>query len=250
MKLKQILFNLFFALVLAQQAIGANNSLYVFYPTDIRPIKMQKHILRYCPEINITVFGKIIDFEEQTQHIPPDAILSYAPVIKKNKQYTSLIKGFKGGRSEEDFVLVAIDKAVSMSQISSIKIGVLDILGRKSMKSFVNKKLGRKVKIARVTKTEDILNLLSFGLVDAVLISQHRYDKLQTQSKLKLVATQLNIQMDLAILAVKDDNSKKLFLRCFNRLGKKTNDLLGVDHWVLINQQSYILSKGGLWVLK
>ncbi|MFK5986985.1 MAG: hypothetical protein QM479_16375 [Pseudomonadota bacterium] len=250
MRVKLILFSLFFTLIFAQQNLWANNSLYVFYPTDIRPIKMEKHILRYCPEINITVFGKIIDFQEYTQKIPPDAILSYAPVIKKNKQYASLIKGFKKGRSDEDYVLVAIGKAIQIEQLPSIKIGVLDILGRKAMKAFVNNKLGTKVRIARVTKTEDILNLLTFGLVDAILISQQRYKKLLSQSKLKLVATELDIQMDLAILAVKNIESKELFLKCFNRLGEKTNELLGVDHWVKINQQGYLYIGVELWALK
>ncbi|MFK5893334.1 MAG: hypothetical protein QM504_08960 [Pseudomonadota bacterium] len=229
---------------------STNNLLYVFYPTDIRPKKMERHISRYCPEINITVFAKIKDFEEQTRRIPPEAILSYAPVIKKNQQYTSLVQGFKQGRSYEDYVLVSIEEKVDISQLASIKIGVLDILGRNPMKLFISKTLRTNVKIARVTKTEDILNLLIFGLVDALFVSQQRYEKFHSQSLLPLVATKLDLKMDLAVLAVKSDKSKELFLNCFNRLGKQTNSLLGVDQWALINEQTNRISGRWLWALK
>jgi len=254
--IKTIFFSIFFILLFALPIAEANNSLYVFYPTDIRPNKMEKHIGQHCPEIKSTVFGKIKDFEEQTERVPPDAILSYAPVIKKNQQYSSVVHGLKQGRSDENYVLVSIKKPVDINNLSSLKIGVLDILGRKAMKSFVNKTLGTRVKITRVTKTEDILNLLTFDLVDALFVSQQRYNKFLTQSQLNLVATKLDISIDLAILAVKNDNSKELFLNCFNRLGKKTNTLLGVDQWALIQDQSnHILNKNiflweELWALR
>lgn len=211
---------------------------------------MEKHISRHCPEIDTTVFAKIKDFEELIQRIPPDAILSYAPVVNNKIQYSSLIQGYKQGQPDENYVLVSLDKAVDINQLSSLKIGVLDILGRKAMKSFINKKLGAKVKIARVTKTEDILNLLTFGLVDAIFVSQQRYNKFHIHSQLPLVATQLNLKMDLAVLAVKNHESKELFLNCFNRLSKQTNTLLGVDQWAFINEQSSAILREWLWALK
>jgi len=117
------------------------------------------------------------------------------------------------------------------------------------MKSFMNKTLGTKVKISRVTKTEDILNLLTFGLVDALFVSQQRYNKFLTQSQLNLVATKLDIKIDLAILAIKNDGSKELFTNCFKRLGKQTNTLLGVDQWALIPGKNNQLRED-LWTIK
>ena len=237
-------------LLSGMQTVLANNSLYVFYPTDIRPSKMAKHISEYCPEIDTTVFGKIKDFKEQIHSSPPDAILSYAPVVEKNQQYSSLVQGYKQGLSNENYVLVSIKKPVNIEQLSSIKFGVLDILGRKAMNSFMTKKLGSKVKISRVTKTEDILNLLSFGLVDAIFISQQRYNKFRIQSQLPLVATSLNYKMDLAVLAVKNGSSKGIYSNCVNQLGRQTNALLGVDQWALLEVQHNIIFGGALWAIK
>ena len=121
---------------------------------------------------------------------------------------------------------------------------------RKLMKSFVSEILGTKVKIVRVTKTEDILSLLAFGLADAIFISKQSYDKLLTQSHLKLVATKLDIKMELAILAVKESESKQVFLSCFNRLDRHTNELLGVDKWAQINKQTGAILRGWEWALK
>jgi len=232
------------------QTALASNRLYVFYPTDIRPNKMEKHISEHCPEITTTVFGKIKDFKEQILRFPPDAILSYAPVIKNNQQYSSFVKGFKHGLSNENYVLVSMNDPVNTSQLASIKVGVLDILGRKAMKSFMNKTLGTKVKITRVAKTEDILNLLSFGLVDAVFISEQRYKNILTQSKLPLVASQFDFKMDLAVLAIKNGRPKGPYANCVNQLGKKTNALLGVDQWALVEIQQNIIFGRALWALK
>jgi hypothetical protein len=232
------------------QVVLANNSLYVFYPTDIRPNKMAKYITEYCPEINTTVFGRIKDFKEQIHRSPPDAILSYAPVIEKNLQYSSFVQGVKQGQSNEDYVLVSIKKPVALDQLPFIKIGVLDILGRKAMKSFMNKTLGTKVKISRVTKTEDILNLLSFGLVDAIFISQQRYNKFRLQSQLPLVATSLHFKMGLAVLAIKNGISKGIYANCVNQLDKQTNALLGVDQWDVLEVQHNIIVGEALWAIQ
>lgn len=208
--------------------------LYVFYPTDIRPKKMEKHISKHCPEIKTTVFGKIKDFEEQTRRAPPDAILSYVPVISKSKHFTnSHILGVKNGSVKEKYVLVSMDKAIEQASLGTQKIGVLDFLGRRPMKAFVNKTLGAKVKLSRVTKTEDILNLLTFGFVNAIFVSQQRYEKYLKESKLPLVATDFNIHLDLIALAVRQSESKEEFLSCVNRLDSNTNALLGVDQWQL-----------------
>jgi hypothetical protein len=229
---KKIILSLLCVFLFAGQA-AANNLLYVFYPTDIRPKKMEKHITRHCPEVNITVFGKIKDFEEQIQRVPPDAILSLPPVIKKNPNFSSHIEGLKEGQRQESYILVSMNKAVDLNDLGSIKIGVLDILGRKPMKVFVSETLGTKVKIVRVTKTEDILNLLTFDLANALFVSQQSYEKFRVQSQLPLISTKLDIKMDLITMAVKENDTKQVFLKCFKRLDQQTNALLGVDQWQL-----------------
>ena len=224
---------MFCVFLFSGQAGAADNLLYIFYPTDIRPKKMEKHITRHCPEINIIVFGKIKDFEEQTQRVPPDAILSLPPVIKKSPNFSSHIEGLKDGQRKESYVLVSMNKAVDLSELGSIKIGVLDILGRKPMRVFISETLGTKVKIVRVTKTEDILNLLTFGLASAIFVSQASYEKFRIESQLPLVSTKLGIKMDLITMAVKENETRQVFFNCFKRLDQQTNALLGVDQWQL-----------------
>jgi len=231
--IRTIIISLFFVLLSAQQAVMANR-MYVFYPTDIRPKKMEKHISKHCPEIKTIVFGKVKDFEEQTHRAPPDAILSFTPVINKNKHFSNpYIQGIRNELTHEKFVLVSMNKAIEVGNLNSQKIGVLDILGRRPMTDFIRKMLGAKVKLSRVTKTEDILNLLTFGFVDAIFVSQYRYEKYSRESQLPLVATDLNIKMDLVALAVNNEASKNLFFKCVNRLDSDTNALLGVDKWQL-----------------
>jgi|GEM_PF-3179850 len=210
------------------------NRLYVFYPTDIRPKKMEKHISKHCPDIKTTVFAKYKDFNEQSRLAPPDAILSFSKVIQKSKKFSNPhIQGFRNGVSQEKYLLVSVNEPVDMKNLEGKQIGAIDMFGRRSMKEYFFQTLGAKVKVARVTKTEDILNLLTFKLASAIFISEKKYQLFKKKSKQTLIATDLDINMDLVSLAVADENSKQQYFECVKHLDDQTNALLGVDSWQL-----------------
>jgi len=205
-------------------------NLYVFYPSDIRPKALQDKINQRCPNVNTVAFGRVVDFYRQIEHVPPNAIVSLKPVVHRQKSYTESLKGNKNGRYVEEYLLVSINKPVDLKQIENLKIGVLDILGRKPMKRFMNDLFKRKLKIKRVVKTEDFLPLLTFGLADAIFVSKTTFKKLQNKSKQILVPTKIGISIGLAVTGIHPQDNNDI-AQCIKGLDNNTNTLLGIDGW-------------------
>ncbi|MCW8929966.1 MAG: hypothetical protein OQL19_07000 [Gammaproteobacteria bacterium] len=218
--------------VVSLPIVSAAN-LYVFYPTDIRPKSLQGKINALCPDINTVAFGRVVDFYRQIDQLPPNAILSLNPVVTRKQENNTSIKGSKDGLYEEEYLLISLDKPIDLADISKIKIGVLDILGRKPMKRFMKDLFDSNVQIKRVIKTEDFLPLLTFQLADAIFVSQTTYKKLQKKSKQKLIATKTGIYIGLAITDVYQQSNNEI-TQCIQKFDDQTNALLGVDNWELI----------------
>tara|TARA_R110001592_G_scaffold238227_2_gene497736 strand:- start:24538 stop:25221 length:684 start_codon:yes stop_codon:yes gene_type:complete len=213
----------------------AESSLYVYVPTDIRANVLQEQLSNICPELKVLVFGRGQDFRKEVDKTQPEAIISLLTVITRTQSYTTIARGLIGGLPEEDYVLVSLDKPVDVAQIDQFKIGVLDVLGRKPMTAFVSDLFKKKVKIKRVTKQEDLLPLLSFGAVEAILIPQSLYENISSKSNLNLVPTSVNIKLGLASAALGPKGEvRKQFAECVSKFDNNLNSILGVDQWKLL----------------
>ena len=209
----------------------AAESLYVFIPTEVRANKLQQKIGSYCSGVDVTVFGRAKDFHNKVKAVPPTAILSLLPVVKHTSLFNTAIMGLRDGLSSEGYVLVSVNKPIRVDNLNNKKIGVVDLLGRKPMRSYIEQLLNAQVKLKRVTKVEDLLPLITFESVDALFTSRSIYNKLQSKSKLKLVATPLDIKIGLASAALSDDIIRDRLKECVFAFDKNLNSTLGVDQW-------------------
>jgi hypothetical protein len=207
------------------------DSLYVFVPTEVRANKLQQKIGSYCSGVDVTVFGRAKDFHNKVKAVPPTAILSLLPVIEHTLLFNAAIMGLRNGVNSEGYVLVSIDKTLGLDSLHNKKIGVVDLLGRKPMRVFIEQLLKTKIKLKRVTKVEDLLPLITFESVDAIFISESTFKQLKLKSKLNLVATPLNINIGLASAALSDAIIKDQLKDCLFAFDKKLNSTLGVDQW-------------------
>ncbi len=222
--IKIIVFSMVFSLPLAAE------SLYVFVPTEVRANVMQDKIGSFCSGIEVTVFGRAKDFHTQVETTPPNAILSLKPVIDASPTYKISTKGSKAGSETEDYVLVSVDKALTVAEVSGKKIGVVDILGRKPMDDFIENIFKTEVKLKRVTKVEDLLPLITFGSVDGIFIAESLFNQLKSKSNLNLIGTKLNLKIGLVSAAVSATTDKKL-TACIAKFDSELNTTLGVDKW-------------------
>ena len=218
-------------LYMLYQTAAVATELYVFLPSNLRASAVQSSLNNACKEVNFTVFGRVKDFSKQIKKNPPDAILSLTPVLNEKKEFNLLMQGTKKGNTAEEYVLVSVDNNVDVANIGKMKLGVVDILGRKPMKKYVSTLFGTKVKISRVTKQEDLLPLLTFKSVDAIFISQSVLTDLKQKTQLNLVVTPTKIQVGLAGTGTKNESAKQELQGCITNLAADINSMLGVESW-------------------
>ena len=221
---KLIVFSMIFSLPLAAE------TLYVFVPTEERANVMQDKIGSFCKSVEVTVFGRAKDFHKKVESDSPNAILSLMPVINHSAGYKPALNGSKNGSETEDYVLVSVDKGIDIAAVAGKKIGVVDLLGRKPMSTFITELFKAKVKLKRVTKVEDLLPLITFGSVEGIFIAESLYTQLKSKSNLNLVATKLNMKIGLVSAAINSSTDKKV-TECIAAFDSELNTTLGVDKW-------------------
>ncbi len=212
--------------------VGYSETLYVFYPSTISSQVMEKKLGEACRGVQITVFGRYKDFEAKVGMDSPDAILTKEPVISHAGGYSIQKKGTRKGSADEFYVLLSADKKVDPANIANKPIGIFDILGRKGMKKFISRYFSPPPRLKRVSKMEDMLQLLTFNMAEAVLIPEIYVKYFKEISKLKFVVTPVQkMRIGIIALGVKQGRSAPLTLKGFTRMDSKTKALLEVDNW-------------------
>ena len=206
--------------------------LYVFYPSVVRTQIMQKKLSRALPGIDVRVFGRYRDFKAKTKADSPDAILSKAPVIKQVGGYLIKRQGLRDYDTNESYVLLSAGKQVNPANMGRTTIGMFDILGRRGMKKFLGHYFRPKPRIKRVSKMEDLLQLLTFNMVDAILIPEIYVAYFEDISKLYFVKTPVpQMRVSIVALAVKKRKSATHILRSLTSMNYNLKTLLEIDRW-------------------
>ncbi len=225
--------NLFLAILsLLLSSMSLSNSLYIFVPSETRATVVEEYIKTSCNNLEVTAFGRAKDFSTQVEAQPPTAVLTLLPIIERNNQFETVLKGVKDGVTEEDYVIVSVDDPIDLNDLAGVKVGVVDLLGRKPMTEFVGQLLQSDVRLKRVSKIEDLLPLLSFGTADSLFISESVYESIKTKTQVNLVATRVNIKIGLVSAAVGGGSGKDEVASCIRNFGGEINKILGVDSWL------------------
>jgi len=200
--------------------------LFVFVPSDMAIFAFQKLMSSALPDADIVAFGRYRDFESSLAD-RPDAVLTLQPVIEA-KQLKAAVTGSMAGSMIEPCALVAVGKAVEAQSLDSV--GIVDILGHKGMKDLVSRIVGSSPRVERVTKNEDLLPLLQFSTVDAVVLPERLVASLQARSKLDLRATRTVAGLGLPALSIMTPAGASLVDK-FRKLSGRANQEMGVARW-------------------
>lgn len=206
-------------------------SLYVFTPSRIRPVVLQEQLRDACPGIDIKVFGRHKDFEKQVRAKNPDAVLTKAPVVRHIGGYSVLLRGSRKGSVKEQYVLLSVDKKIDLNE-KKPAIGVFDILGRKEMKKFVGNYFNPVPRMKRVSKMEDLLQLLTFNMAGAVLVPENVVPWFRELSNLNFAVTPVEkMRIDIISLAGKKGAKVERTIEAMKKIDSKTMSLLEVEKW-------------------
>ena len=225
---------IFLFLALWGSTARAGARVFVYYPSLARPLAIQEALAKRCPGLEISVFGRLADLQAMVGREPPQAILAQAAVLSQFPDYHARLQGTRAGAITEDYVLLSIETPVDVAKISATTVGVVGILDRKEMDGFVSGLVAGTPRVNRVTKVEDLLPLLIFQSVSAVLVSEANMKEFQKKSQAKLVEVKLDkAKVGLVAAGFKAGaaDADKQILPALQALDAGTLAMLGVDAW-------------------
>jgi len=221
---------LVFLLGLAGAKSLAAESLYVFFPTTVRPYVLQKGLAG--SGLEVTAFGRFADFEDETRSKPPDAILSLPEVIGSMEGYRVAVPGKHNGESREPYFLMGVEKAVDPTRIAGGTIGVVDFLGRKGMQKFMADIFQPTPAFKTVAKVEDLLPLITFKMADGILVTQAQANYFRSISHLTFVLTPMpKAKAGALCLAVRKGAEAPKAIRTLKAMDADLRKLLGDVRW-------------------
>jgi hypothetical protein len=217
--------------LLYQVSRATDEKLYVFYPLTSRPQQVQETLQKNLDGVAVTVFGRLADFNTKIEIDPPDAILTKPALIGQLTGYSVKTNGVRKSSLNDTYVILSIDKQLNPQSVGpETVIGVIDVLGRNAMKSFITQFFPREPKLKRVTKVEDLLPLLTFSLADGILIEEIFVGYFKTTSNLTF-AISPSITANSGIIALGSGSATTKTADILKRGNESINLLFKVDQW-------------------
>jgi len=204
---------------------------HVFLPLDAKSSVVEKTLQARLPELAVTVFGRVRDFDDAGSARKPDAVLSIGPVLEA-RGAKPVLQGLRGGKATEPYLLASVGQPLAGS-LAGKTIGVVDLLGREGTQAFITGLLKTSnVKTKRVAKVEDLLPLLEFSAADGIVLPESMLAKFLERTRLPVKTRELpGGQVGLPAVAVLNPAVREQVVGAFQRLDGATKRSLGVDDW-------------------
>jgi hypothetical protein len=216
-----------------RQALAQNSKpvVHVFLQLDAKSSVVERTLQQQLPELKVTVFGRLRDFEERLTTARPDAVLSIGPILQQHAEMPAL-QGYRDGKSVEPYSLVSVNQLLE-GPLAGKTIGVVELLGREGSQAFVNGLLkATNLKIKRVAKVEDLLSLLEFSAADGIVLPSAMLPALMERTRLVIKAKEVpGGLVGLPAVAVLNPAVRQLIVKAFQGLDAPTKHLLSIDTW-------------------
>lgn len=216
-------------------SITQAEEVHIFVPSLATANSLQKQLTQACPtNLTFQATNKVKDSKKVIKKALPEFIISMQPVIEQYPDYQGVYRGTRDGKTTEPYILASIETTIDPSSLATLKIGVVDLLGRRKMKKLVSNVLDANIKAKFTTKIEDLFPLLNFKQADAIFVSKNHIEQLKALTTQTVHIYDINIALDLTWAAVKKGSDATLLTTCLDSLDALTNKSLGVEKWVQI----------------
>jgi hypothetical protein len=205
--------------------------LVVYLHTTIRARALESALQHELPAVDVLVVSRHRDFARELAQ-RPDAALALQPVLR-DQGWNSELAGTRSGEETEPYVLLSIGAGVDAARSAELVLGAVDLMGRERTSAFVAGLLDSAVvpSIKYVIKTEDLLALLQFRSVDAVVLSDHEANRIKRISKLDLRITPLSKRVGLPAVVFTTPRGRNVIKPAIQSLTPDTLTKLGVEAW-------------------
>jgi hypothetical protein len=205
--------------------------LVVYLHTTIRARALENALQHELPAVDVLVVSRHRDFARELSQ-RPDAALALQPVLR-DQGWSSELAGTRNGEDTEPYVLLSIGAGVDAARSAHLVLGAVDLMGRERTGAFVAGLLDSAVipSIKYVIKTEDLLPLLQFRSVDAVVLSDYEANRIKRISKLDLRITPLSKRVGLAAVVFTTPRGRTVIKPGIVALTPDTLSKLGVEAW-------------------
>jgi hypothetical protein len=205
--------------------------LYVFYPNPLPSYITQQKLKDILPGADVMVFGRYGDFARRVATDGPNVLLTKAPVIRQLENYKIRYQGIRKGDTAEPYVFLSVGKTPDPADAAGVSVGIYDILGRKGMAEFLGNYFKPPPQAERVSQMEDLLQLLTFNMAEAILIPEFYVNYFKEISNQKFVITPVpDMKVSIIAAAVKNGCSSEI-LEKFREVKNEIKVLLEVEDW-------------------
>ena len=223
-----------FAIALSCAEIGraAEPNVAIYSPSFLGTHEVEK-ALKDDPVLKnyrCSVFTRFSDFLQTQEKEPAAIVIAPASYVTFYQGYIAHQQLSRGGKSEFQFLLLALRPKWDKASIEKGTLGIVDELGQKFTKPFVDKLVGGKgfKRIKRVMKVEDLMTLLAVDDADYIYIRPEDYEKVKAQFNLPVVRIGESEPTGNPVIAVKDTD-KSTDMKSFAKLSKQALNALGFD---------------------
>jgi hypothetical protein len=212
--------------------------LYIYLPTDLKPLFIQRALNEACPAFSTAVFGSSREFWRKYRESPPSAVITNGIVFEHLVGFALGLEGRSAGKNAQAYFAVS-SQGPPEADFSAKTLGMINYLGRRKNQKFLSRVLGQNVRVKAVTKPRDLLPMLSFGVADLLIVSEHTLEYLKKTSKQELFVKKLSLSSRINLAAFQeslDPSTKKNMVGCLENIKTLSfsSEYFSVDTWVTL----------------
>ena len=206
---------------------------WVFEPfTSHSEKELQASLSSTFPGVEISIFTRFRDFREALSKDLPDAVVTRPLVLDAFPELPLVVqlRGSQSGSATEFFAILAHK---SLEGKKSLVLGAVDIKGRRQTSAWLERVLPqKKIRLKAVSKMEDLMSLLLFDYVDAIVVPLRDVAWFQSKTEKALFIQKKQFLVRLPVIATMPRSDSNLILEALKNYESFGGQGLGVERWL------------------
>ncbi|MEL7371357.1 MAG: PEGA domain-containing protein, partial [Myxococcota bacterium] len=218
-----------------QDAENTPRRIYVLAPSGVDAEGLRRGLRRHLNDVEVTLFSNESALKAKAAAMPPSAVLGPSALIS-SLGWSPRLRTAGAAESNSAVYLVSVGAPLERDKWSSATVGVVSVNSRTDAARYVQKslQLPSAPKVRKVSKTDDLLPLLQFKMVDAVLVNAVRLPRLKNRTKLALSTQQVASSEEEGLAAGFSDAASRADIeQQLLGLNRSARDEMGTGKWVI-----------------